>query len=327
MHAGRTYSVREVIVWTWRETLVFAVLTAIPVSLHAWLGWTWIKLPWLPIALIGTAVAFITGFKNSASYSRLWEARTIWGAIVNDSRKWGVAVREFVTDDGVRRRLLYRHIAWLTALRYELRQRRRWENMQLRENVEYQRNYAIPEWTGSLEEELLALIDADEVTYVLGKSNPATHLFANQAKDVRAYAAESELPELRMVTLLHILGGLIDHQGKCERIKNFPYPRQYATMNRYFVWLFIVLAPFGLIEEFEKLGSQFVWLTVPAGVVVSWVIHTMDKIGSITENPFEGGPNDVPITALSRTIEIDLRQLYDETVIPEALSPTNAILM
>jgi putative membrane protein len=327
MHAGRTYSLREVLIWTWRETLTFALLASIPVVLYTFLGWTWFKLPWLPIALIGTAVAFITGFRNSASYARLWEARTVWGGIVNDSRKWGVAVREFVDDEGVKKRLLYRHIAWLTALRYELRGQRSWENMNLREFVRYQRKYSVPEWSGSLESDLLSLLDAEEVRYVLSKKSPATHLCASQAREVRTYGAKNGAVDLRTISLLRVLSELIDHQGKCERIKNFPYPRQYATLNLLFVWLFIALAPYGLIEEFYKLGRDFVWLTIPASVVVCWVLHTMEKIGSSSENPFEGGPNDVPITALSRIIEIDLRQLFDETAVPETLTPVNKILM
>jgi ion channel-forming bestrophin family protein len=78
MHAGRHYSLRELIVWPRRETFVFLLLATVPTLLHIYLGWASLIIPWLPIALVGTAVAFLTGFKNSASYSRLWEARQIW---------------------------------------------------------------------------------------------------------------------------------------------------------------------------------------------------------------------------------------------------------
>jgi putative membrane protein len=294
MHAGRVYSPTEVLRWTFRETLVFFALAAVPVTLYATLGWTWLRLPWLPIALVGTAVAFITGFKNSASYSRLWEARQIWGAIVNDSRKWGILVRELVREPETRRRLIYRHLAWLTALGYELRQPRTWENMGLRENVEYGRKYNIPEWVGDQEAELRALLEADEASYVLGKKNPAKHLIGNQARELREWAGGLEPADLRWVTAFRLLGDFADSQGKRERIKNFPYPRQYATLNLFFVWLFILLAPYGLLEEFRKLGDSFVWLTIPAGAIVSWVLHTMEKIGSSSENPFEGGRTTCP---------------------------------
>ena len=100
--------------------------------------------------------------------------------------------------------------------------------------------------------------------------------------------------------LQKLLGELVDCQGKCERIKNFPYPRQFATLNYIFVWLFIALVPFGLLPEFAALGQNFAWLTIPFSALVAWIFHTLDRIGSVSENPFEGSPNDVPITALSR---------------------------
>lgn len=93
-------------------------------------------MPWLPIALLGTAVAFVVSFKNNASYDRLWEARRVWGAIVNNSRSWGIMVKDYVTNKHaknvlsetelheVHRILYYRHFAWLTALRYQLREKR-----------------------------------------------------------------------------------------------------------------------------------------------------------------------------------------------------------
>lgn len=120
---------------------------------------------------------------------------------------------------------------------------------------------------------------------------------------------------------------LCEHQGKCERIKNFPYPRQFSTLNLYFVWVFIILLPFGMLPEFEKLGHFMTWLTIPFCVLVSWIFHTMDKIGESSENPFQGGANDVPITALSRNIEIDLREILGETDLPETIEPKNSILM
>ncbi len=97
-------------------------------------------------------------------------------------------------------------------------------------------------------------------------------------------------------------------------------------LNLMFVRLFISLIPFGMLGEFAKMGSGFVWLTIPFSALVAWVFNMMEKIGESTENPFEGSANDVPITALTRTIEIDLREMLDETDIPEPLKPQNLIL-
>ena len=327
MHAGRQYSLREIGRWTRRESAVFLLIAAVPTVLYSLAGWTWLTLPWLPIALIGTAVAFVTGFKNNASYGRLWEARTVWGSIVNTSRAWAVLVADIVPCPRARARLFYRHFAWLTALRYQLREIRKWENMHRADTTEYRHNYSIQEWDGKLDRALELLLEPSELSHVLSKKNRATHLIHLQAQDLRQQIEPGVVGEMRYLEAQKLLAALLDAQGRCERIKNFPYPRQFATLNLIFVWLFIFLVPFGLLQELQRLGEHFVWVTIPAGMIVSWVIHTMDKIGDSSENPFEGGPNDVPITQISRAIEIDLREILGEENIPAAIQPENNILM
>jgi putative membrane protein len=129
--------------------------------------------------------------------------------------------------------------------------------------------------------------------------------------------------EFSILELENNLEELFTLQGKSERIKNFPYPRQYATIGHYFVWIFILLLPFGVIPEFDKIGDKlmddfplisqyFIWAAIPFSVIVSWIFHTMERIGRAGENPFEGTANDVPISTISRGIEIDLRQMLDE---------------
>lgn len=330
MHAGRHYSFKEILTWTRRETVVFLCLASIPPVL-ATLGLEVAVLPWPPIALLGTAVAFVTGFKSNAAYGRLWEARQIWGTIVNVSRAWGVMVRDFVTervegDD--HRKLVVRHVAWLTAMRHQLREPRAWESQQLMHNAEYQaRTYSVPERTARLEDELTALIGENEAQVILAKKNRAMAILALQSDALRLARANGQVSELCHLELVRTIATLIEQQGKCERIKNFPYPRQFATLNLIFVWLFIVLLPFGVAAELKRMGSHFVWLTIPISVLVSWVFHTMDKIGEASENPFEGGSNDVPITAMSRGVEIDLRDFLGDDDLPEAHTPTYNILM
>ncbi|MEO0778876.1 MAG: bestrophin family ion channel, partial [Bacteroidota bacterium] len=113
-------------------------------------------------------------------------------------------------------------------------------------------------------------------------------------------------------------------QGKAERIKNFPFPRQYATVNYFFVVLFVFLLPFGMLSVFVNPSqSHLIWFTIPFTVVVSWVFWTMEMIGDYSENPFEGLYNDVPITSMARGIEIDIRQMLDETELPPSIQPTS----
>ncbi|MCW5899885.1 MAG: multidrug transporter [Flavobacteriales bacterium] len=335
MHTGHRYTIQQVLNWTRRGLFVFLLIAALPTVAYELLGWHHLVLPWLPIALIGTAVAFLVGFKNNATYDRLWEARKIWGAIVNVSRTWAIQARDLPmcpkADEGelraVQRRLVLRHMAWLTALRYQLRQPRGWESMHLARNREFSRFYTVPEYAGDLPERLAPYLDPDERDAVLSAANPATQLLAAQSADIRALHAKGWLSDYRHVQLARVLGQLYDEQGKCERIKNFPYPRQFATLNLYFVWIFIALLPFGMVKEFADLGAGYVWLTIPFSTLVAWVFHTMDAIGEASANPFEGGANDIPMAALSRTIEIDLLQMIGEPRVPEPLKPVNDILM
>lgn len=330
MHAGRHYTLREILTWTRRETLVFAGLAAVPLVLEA-LGAAPPSVPWQPIAVLGTAVAFVTGFKSNAAYGRLWEARTIWGGIVNASRTWAVLVRDFNTGsdrDSASRRLIHRQIAWLTALRHQLRQERAWETTQLKYNVEFRQNtFSVPEHSTTLDKDLEPFLDSDDLAHVLGFKNRASAILDLQSRDLRSLALAESLTEYRHVELSRLIATLFDLQGRCERIKNFPYPRQFATLNLIFVWLFILLVPFGLHAELQARVPAWTWLTIPFTLVVAWVFHTMDKIGSASENPFEGGANDVPITAMSRGIEIDLRELAGETEFPEPHAPKQHILM
>ncbi|MET0283357.1 MAG: bestrophin family ion channel [Polyangiales bacterium] len=325
MHVGRHYSVREVLVWTRREALIFLFISCIPPALCG-LGVDISFLPWPPLAVLGIAVAFVTGFRSNAAYGRLWEARTIWGAIVNASRGWFVMARDFVGGDD-ERQLMLRHLAWLTALRYQLREPRRWENTGTRDAIEYREShYQIPERCNHLEIELRGLLGDEELTRVLAKKNRASMLLSLQSEHLRRCAAEGRLTEYRQVELVRMVVNLYDQQGRCERIKNFPYPRQFATLNLIFTWVFIVMLPFGVANQLKDAGP-WDWLAVPLSTLIAWVFHTMEKIGDWSENPFEGGPNDVPITTMSRAIEIDLRDLANETNLPAAIAATGDIQM
>ena len=330
MNTGRIYSLKEFIVWTRREIYLIALITIIPTILYAYFGLKWIAIPWVPIALVGTAAAFIVGFKNTQTYNRLWEARQIYGAIVNSSRAWGILVKDFVKaelDTNTHQQLIYRHIAWLTALRYQLRESRNWENMNKSYNKEYAKYFVVPEKVGKMEDELGEFLSADEEAYVLSKKNKATHIISLQSKHLRELKEKGLIESLNHIELENMLVNLYEQQGKCERIKNFPYPRQFASINLFFVRLFTIIVPLGMLKEFEKLGDNLVWLTIPFSIVVSWVFSSMEKVGESTENPFEGGANDVPITSMSRTIEIDLREMLDEKELPPPIQPLHNILM
>ncbi|MBT8470485.1 MAG: hypothetical protein KJN97_17195 [Deltaproteobacteria bacterium] len=336
MYTKRNYSLRDMVMWTRHDTFVLFLVALVPVIIYEVLDQRWLHLPWLPIAVVGTAVAFIISFQNNASYDRVWEARKIWGGIVNTSRAWGIAVNDFITNDfaeekisdaqllALRKRLIYRHVAWLTALRHAMRQPRPWEHaMEHPSNKEWEEVISPVERHHALEEELPPYLSEADLEYVLPKSNKAAQLLSLQSKELRELRTRGLIDDFRHMEMESILIELFALQGKTERIKNFPYPRQYATLNSFFLWIFVLLLPFGVMFEFDKIGmeimdkypvigSSFVWLSVPFSVLVMWVFHTMERIGRVSENPFEGTANDVPITTISRGIEIDLREMLDE---------------
>ncbi len=327
----------------------------------------WLHLPWLPIGLLGTAVAFIAGFKNNASYDRLWESRKIWGGIVNSSRSWTIMVKDFITNDrtksnvdeaelkAVHRELVHRHVAWLTALRYQLRSDKPWEaHLKTAANKKFrQKHYTVHEDETPLETAIAPYISAKEKETIFAKGNRASQILGIQSTRLRELFQRGLIEDFRHMEMKSMLVEFYTLQGKSERIKNFPYPRQFATLNFLFVWIFIFLLPFGVMNEFEKIGQSlviemsshthtdtgffhnithfmgmhFVWLSIPFSALISWVFYCIELIGENTENPFEGGPNDVPITNMSRGIEIDIRQLIDDTDIPAPYEWRNHIIM
>lgn len=332
MHAGKRFTFKQVVYWTRRDIYLLAIISTIPTALYYFFDIKWLVIPWVAIGLVGTAAAFIVGFKNTQTYNRLWEARQIWGGIINSSRALGLMAKDFIDQDIFEsRKIIYRHIAWLTALRYQMREPRAWENMDLQSNKEFRNYYSTPEYESPLEEELKKYLSADEMTYVLTKKNRATHIISLQSKELRRLRLAGKITEFEFLEFEKLLAELYNHQGKSERIKNFPYPRQFATINQMFIRLFMTMLPFGILQEFGKmshdLGEAFIWATVPCSLIVSWVFYMMERIGEATENPFQGGPNDVPISNISRTIEIDLREMLDEQNIPAPITPVNDILM
>ena len=127
MHIGKSYGLVEFVLWTRRKAFVLCAVSTLPVILFQGADWRWISIPWPVLALLGTAASFIVGFKNAQTYSRTLEAQQIWSAISSGSRYWGLISRDFPGSADKTNALIYRHMAWLTALRYQLRTPQIWE--------------------------------------------------------------------------------------------------------------------------------------------------------------------------------------------------------
>ncbi|MFY0674766.1 MAG: hypothetical protein JXQ87_15315 [Bacteroidia bacterium] len=348
MYTKKVYKVQDMFLWTRYETLLFLLIGLVVVSVYFFLDIQWLKIPWTPLALIGTAVAFVIGFQNNSAYGRIWEARKIWGGIVNTSRTFGMFTQDMVTNEYAEKKvseeqlndevktLTYRHIGWMTALRHAMRASKPWETvMNEKANQDWQEIVHPPEWDKSIEEDLKPYLNDSDFEYVMSKDNKPTAILYLQSHHLKRLKEKGEVWEFSFIELENILKELFTLQGKSERIKNFPYPRHFATLNHYFMWLFVFIMPLAIIPQFaeigesilkhsEFMGKYFIWLSVPFYVAVSWIFHTMERIGRTGENPFEGSANDVPISTIARGIEIDLRQNLGERKedIPEQFPAT-----
>ncbi|KAA1245311.1 bestrophin family protein [Aquimarina sp. RZ0] len=304
-----------------------------------------IAIPWLPLSVIGTAVAFYVGFKNNQAYDRMWEARKIWGGIVNDSRTWGMMIDGFISNlftentlsekdiQAIKKRLIYRHIGWLYAHRSQLLVPTPWEHISqggymAKTAKKYQQKFGV----GLIDDEvtrteLKLFLPKNEYDRLINHTNTATQIINEQSRDLKKLREQGYIEDFRHMEMVNILKSFYTLQGKNERIKKFPLPRQYANMSRYFVWIFIVLLPFSMIPELLKLDYWGIWLSVPITVLIGWVYVMMEVVGDYSENPFQGMANDIPMLSLCRTIEIDLREMLYETDLPPSIKAKNGILM
>ena len=331
MYVKRHYSLWMTIRWS-KKSLFYGLIYASSVTLIY--EWTDLEftLPWEPISVIGIAVAFYLGFKNNSSYDRTWEARKIWGAIVNDSRTFATGILTLLktnpTEEVIKtqKELVRRHLAWLIALKYVLRKKRSWEHNEDPAKLVFAPSFC-DEHKEGLDKEILQYISPDEYAYYKTKSNIPSHLLKKQADAIQLLEAEGLISDYKHVWLHQIIGKLYDNQGMCERIKNFPLPRQYASTALWMNYVFCALIPFGLLNIFQTSSVLTIWLTVPFSGLIIWIFFLMDRIGDYSENPFEAAYNDVPISSITRAIEIDLREMIGDEQIPAPYPVENGFLM
>lgn len=288
-----------------------------------------IYIPWQPISVIGIAVAFYLGFKNNSAYDRTWEARKIWGGIVNNSRSFGAAAVAFVSgpnSDEVIKELIYRHIAWLTALRHQLRLSRPWEHTENRLHGKYAPTVC-EDYTEQLDLELRPYLTEEEIKALEGKTNTATQIMKNQSARLQALRNDQYFEDFRHMEFHQLIVSFYADQGKAERIKNFPFPRQYASTAVWLTIVFCAFVPMGLLDIAKSAGGWVYWISPIISALIIWIFFLMEKIGDYSENPFEGTYNDVPITSIARGIEIDMREMIDDSDIPSAIQDENGFLL
>jgi ion channel-forming bestrophin family protein len=332
MYINRYLSPLIVYYYSWRMVLFSVFTGSVAIFVYDYLDWKWVAIPWLPVSLVGTATAFFVGFKNNQSYDRSWEARKVWGAITNHSRSFSAAVRAFTScdPDGEHdaakqevKTIIYRHLAWLYALKNAMAQRTNWEHT---DRASERQRKALKNAQTPCDVEIAKYLSGSELATVSHKKNMATQLLDLQSQHIRDLRAKGFVDAYQHVSLQDLISNLYDEQGKSERIKNTPFPRQYATTSTLFIFIFMTLLPFGLLPQFVDLGEKYMLLLIPFNMIVSWVFMFMEYVGDISENPFEGLVNDIPIGTIIRNIEIDLKEMLEEENLPGKLTSYSGML-
>ncbi|MER9655093.1 hypothetical protein NKJ26_16470 [Mesorhizobium sp. M0152] len=330
MYVGRSYKVIDFALWSRRSVIYMVLVSGLAVAAYRLPGVTGFSVPWSVVLVLGTTVSLVAGFKNSQVLTRGSEALQAFTQITASSRLWSNFCRDFI-DAPTARQLIYRHIAWMTALRFALRRPMPWESMGRAANVEYRRRYHVQEDAGSMADEMRRLL-AEQAEGVLKSAQPALALLEMQSVQVNALFKDAKIPPQIYVELTKLIRDFHDQQARCDRIKNNPYPRQYAIVSSMFVMIFCTLLPFGVVPVFADmgklggaLGPVAIWLTIPFSTLLGWAYMSLDQVGESSANPFEGNANDVPISQICRDIEIELRAGLGEVDLPKPLLPVNDI--
>ncbi|WP_439651044.1 bestrophin family protein [Pontibacter qinzhouensis] len=292
--------------------LYYIILSIVVYLLHDYFEVMHLHLPFDTISALSTALAIFLGFKNNNAYDRWWEARKIWGLLVNYSRAWtrqvvtmiiatdptdpeeAKAVKEF------QKQMIYRHMGFVHALRVFLRRRHDYNETKIREIYEEENDYA----------DARSFLAPKEFQLFCHKNNPPNYLLELQGEDLKRAYEKGWLSDFRFMKLEESLVEFNNIQGKSERIKNTPFPRQYSFFSRVFVFIHASLLPFVFIEE---LG----WVSMPISVIISFVFLCLDLVGERSEDPFENRLEDVPLTDISLTIETNVKEQWGNKDFPE----------
>jgi len=331
MYVGKVFNLK--VLWPFaKKNLIRTILASTAVtSLYYFMGWKFLAVPFLPVGTIGTAVAFYVGFKNNQAYERLWEARKLWGGITNNSRMLTATIRSIIQDKDVQKDILMRHLTYVNILRLQLRKTIPWATS--REDI-HQSSVSEAEELLEYDKALFKLFERlnklEIYELIKNRKNIANNALQQQYTIIGRLKREKKIDDFEHSDILRIFNEFYNLQGGCERIKNTPLFRQYSIFSRIFVVLFIFLLPFSLLSSMDNIthiGPLGVWLTVPFATLISWVFFSMEQIGEFSENPFDNGINDIPLTTICRNIEIDVLEMMGETDLPEKMEPTNNVLL
>jgi ion channel-forming bestrophin family protein len=258
-----------------------------------------IQIPEIAVTVLGSALGILLGFRTSSAYGRWWEARTLWGAMVNNSRSLARQAISF-SDEGAglapfARRLVMKQIGFVHATRCALRRQQPWNEIQ-------------------------PFLDSGVLQELRNHQNVPAALLLQMGRDLSAAVRENAVNDWQMQRIDATLSELSNVLGACERIKNTPLPRQYDYYPELLIKIYCVALPFVIVDT----AGIF---TPVIELFVAFAFLALNRIGKNLEDPFENEPYDVPMIALSRTIEINLLQAIGETKIPEPEKMVDGVLM
>ncbi len=278
---------------TWKSGVFSVLICLIAFLLHEfWLKQLFTFPAFIPTVL-GTALAFFIGFNNNQAYDRWWEARQVWGSLVNNSRTWTrlllytTAPSNELSNEALqhlRARMIKRHIAFLYALKGYLRKE------ELKEYTAY-----------------LQTGDAEKIA---GKSNIHNAILALQSEELEALYKSNAMDGYKFLELNKTLTTFCDDMGKSERIRNTVFPTTYNYYSRFFIWIFIFSATMTLADTVGLWGVAF-------GTLVGYVFFTIQALGQTLIDPFEDIASGIPLNQITRTIEINLLEMLGEEDIPK----------
>jgi putative membrane protein len=311
MIVRKTFQIHTAIRYSWKNILISTICAGLAYASHHAFGSEGFVVPISVVAILGTALAIILGFKNSSSYDRWWEARKIWGGIVNESRTLTRQVLTIVDPKNVPPALwadsvqvVNRQIAWINALRLQLRG--------VTDAEEWKQHVA------------RHLSEAD-FAFIMSKTNKVTHLAMLQGDQIKEMNAREDLDTFSYIQMDDTLTRLTDLQGRCERIKSTPLPRPYDYYTMAFLNLFIFFFPFAFIKELLNLGEDY--LIFPITILVGWMFYQIYILGKVLSKPFDNMKTDVALNAICITIEIDLKEIIGDKNVPAPLKPEKGVLM
>lgn len=299
MYVDSRIAVQSFIRETWRIQLLVLTVVTLGTLIYIHLLNDLISVSKSLLTVLGTAEAFFIGFINAQAYDRWWEARKIWGEIVNDSRSFGRMVVSFYTMEKavegsedeleyLKVRMIYRHISWLYATKERLR------DIEQTKHRKY--------------------LTTDEVEFTDTHQHIPNAISVLQGKSLDFAEKRGYIDSFRLLQINDMLNRFSNGIGKSERIKTTVFPTFYATLNQVSIWTFIVLMPLTLAEDLE-------YWAIPYSFIIGVVFELTFYAGQTLMNPFENRPADTPLSAITRTIEINLLEMLDEKDLPEPVQP------